>query len=212
MAVRVDWNLASSWADYYGAGSSAGRVGYGRVWATDDGRVPLDSGDLARRADALEARGIGTTDRIIVVGCGFGFLIEVLAGRGYTNTFGIDSSSDIESKKGVEASGDIVLVSEEMNGTGRVKAVLRQQTGDDEFDWIVTESVMESYDDSDVQVICNVCEGGLYNTHTFANIIHMVFEPPWPKFPGVFNEKTLAEWKAMRPAHTWVSLDTFEVL
>ena len=216
MASRVDWNLRANWDLFYGQTDSAtGAVaGYGRDWATDFGRHGLDEPgtSLNVRADRLLAGfAIVPADRILIVGSGFGFLIEVLKGRGFPNVWGIDSSSDIESRKGVEASGDTVLISEEMSGVGRIKNIMRQQTGGDEFGWIITESVLESWDDSDNTTLLNVIEGGLSTSADHA--VHLVSEPPFAAdVAGVLNEKTLAGWKATRPAHSFMSLDTGQVL
>lgn len=227
---RVVWNTQADFDNWYNvrvrnpAHPQFGqRVGYGRIYAEvfrDPGALGVLS-EYEHRANLIEqsapAPGLVATDRILIVGCGFGYLIEALKDRGYPLTFGIDSSSDIESRKGVEARGDVVLVSEDMNGTGRTKNQLRQNTGDDEFDWIVTETMLESYDDAEIQTILNVIEGGLYAQHSFDHALHLVMDVRDPARPDdsidpAFNQKTLAEWNAMRPAHTWISISSGEVL
>ena len=80
---------------------------------------------------------------------------------------------------------------------------LTQITGSNQFDWIVTESVLESYDDgAEMDEILDVAELGLFDGLPLSNIIHMVY--PLPGIGIQFNRKTMFDWRAIRDEHSWV--------
>lgn len=212
---RIDWSQASAWDTYYGATVNGQRVSYGRDWAymEADGFTPEQSG-TAQRRDFLIANampGLTQADRILIGGCGFGYLIDRFHAAGYPNVWGIDNSTHIENNKNAQAVGDTVWVNDTFTGGGRLLNKLRQLTGDDTFDWIITESVLESYNDNEIAPLLNACETVLASGRPLSAIIHYVFVPPFsPAAQGVFNEKTIDQWNAVRPSHTWVS-DTGQV-
>lgn len=194
----VDWSDGTAWHAYYQG--SDGTTGYGQ-------RLNRDA-IFGRRFRALTANfPIQPADRILVVGCAFGYLIERFHDNGYPNCWGIDSSADIAARRGTEARGSVLWVKDTMSGVGRVKNALRALTGDDVFDWVITEELLESYTDAEITTLLNVCEGALTPGTPQSHIIHIVAAaasypvPSWQWFPG--NWKTLADWNAMRPAHSW---------
>jgi hypothetical protein len=70
---------------------------------------------------------------------------------------------------------------------------------------------LESYDDAEIPALLSAAESVIAGTD-LSRIVHLVYEPPFaPEVSGILNEKTLAQWKAMAPAHTWMS-DSGEVL
>lgn len=140
--------------------------------------------------------------RILVVGCGFGFLIEVAHDAGYTNIWGLDNSHYISSKRGVEARGDVLMVDDDIRGEGRIKTALRTLTGDDTFGVIITEDVLTSYDIAEMPPIFAACEAGLATGNPASNIIHMVSEGP---INQPFTSLTLEEWQALAPTHSWIA-------
>ena len=94
MAARVDWNDPASFTFWYSSydPATASTVGYSRDFATGFGRHGLDEPGTSygRRADWLEAAfTIGATDRILVVGGGFGFLVGLLIIFGFFVGFGV---------------------------------------------------------------------------------------------------------------------------
>lgn len=146
---------------------------------------------------------MATGDRIIFAGCGLGFTIEPFIDAGFTEIWGLDSSSYIDSVKATESRGDVEIIDEEFKNSGQLNAKLIAVTGANNFKWIITESVLESYEDgSEMDEILDAAEVGLTNGEPLDQIIHMVYPPP-----GVglqFNQNSLAEWKALRPAHSFV--------
>lgn len=196
------WVTREDWLRFYRVTRPDGTeitFGDDRSWSIDN-----PENEIHRRADALMARGILPADRVIVLGCGpGGFLVEALKARGLTQCWGVDNSPWVTSRTGI-VSGDVILINADLASGQNFNSALRDATGASNFRWIVSESVWESYDDNDVTVGLNVCEGLRQAQTPMGNIIHLVYCPPFDE-PGVFNEKTMAQWKALRPTHTWIN-------
>ena len=198
----VPWDTREAWLRFYRVTKADGTVvtyGDDRTWSPDN-----PENEVWRRADALIARGITNPQRVVILGCGPGaFLVETLKLRGIVNVWGCDSSPWVESRKGIAAGGVLWLP---MDFTGNVANAFRDLTGGRNFDWVITESTLESYPDNEITVGLNACEGLRSPQTPMSQIVHLVFVPPFDE-PGVFNEKTMAEWKAMRPTHTWMNAE-----
>ncbi len=146
---------------------------------------------------------MATGDRIIFAGCGLGFTIEPFIDAGFTEIWGLDSSSYIDSIKATESRGDVEIIDEEFKNSGQLNAKLIAVTGANNFKWIITESVLEGYENgTDMDDILDAAEVGLTNGEPLDQIIHMVY--PSPGVGAQFNQNTLAQWKAIRPAHSFV--------
>lgn len=229
---RVSWDGEADWTAHYDVRvrnpdhpQYGQRVGYGRVYA-EVFRSPLVPGntEFTERRDHLIALGMAPTDRILVAGCAFGFLIEAFHDAGYDNVWGVEYSTHIENNRATESRGDVLFVEDDIRGGGRVRAALRNLTGDDEFDWIVSESVMESYDPgAEMDGLLNAAETVLTIGKPQSNIVHLVMdvmtdaegaarEPRDQWIDPAFSQFTLAEWNAIRPAHTWMSYVTWQAL
>lgn len=198
------------------------KIGYGRKWA---GRVegPFDDGltrfnrrvsRLATASDALFP--ISSTDRILIGGCGFGFLIDAFHDAGFLNVWGIDNSGHIATNRPTESRGSTLFVQDEFSGIGRVRNQLRALTGDDIFNWVISEGLVESYEDAELAPLADAAETFLDPAEGLENIINLVYAVIDPTNPDrslapVFNQKTIQEWKALRPTHSWVNLLNWEV-
>lgn len=202
------WSTREDWLKHYSMTYSDGTVvtmGDDRAWSIDN-----PENEIHRRADALIARGIQANDRVLVLGCGPGaFLVEALKVRGRVNCWGVDNSAWANSRGEVVGNG-VILINADLASGQSFNQTLRSVTGQQTFRWIITESLWESYDDADITVGLNVCEGLRSGGTPMANIIHIVFVPPFNE-PGLFNEKTMTQWKAMRPTHTWMNAEGYEV-
>lgn len=158
---------------------------------------------ITRAAQLTALFPIGLTDRIIMAGSGLGFTIEAFKDLGFANIWGIDNSTYINSIKGTEARGDVEIIDETFRNTPQLSVKLTQVTGSNQFDWIITESILESYDDgAEMDEILDVAELGLEDGLPLSNIIHMIF--PIPGIGIQFNQKTLFDWQAIRDTHTFV--------
>jgi hypothetical protein len=203
-----EWTTREHWLPHYQIVKSDGTVvtlGDDRSWSIDN-----PENEIHRRADALIARGIAATDRIVILGCGPGnFLTEAIKARGRANCWGVDNSPFANSRGQVQGSG-VILINADLASGQSFNQALNQATGSSNFRWIITESLWESYDNNEITVGLNVCEGLRQSQTPMTNIIHLVFTPPFNQ-PGLFNEKTMAQWKAMRSTHTWMNAEGYGV-
>jgi hypothetical protein len=54
-------------------------------------------------------------------------------------------------------------------------------------------------------------EQGLYTTATdLSKAVHLVSEGPFSSW-APYVSLTIDQWKAVRPAHTWISLNTWQI-
>lgn len=128
-------------------------------------------------------------DDIIVVGCGLGLLCETAIDMGYVNCVGMDSSPYIHDLWGEEA-GQVILIEQDV----------REATTERAYDWVITEDVLTGYNPDEVDPVLDGCER---IAKVPSQVVHMVTEPP---ISLAFTALPLDDWKALRPAHTWVSL------
>lgn len=175
-----------------------------------------------------------TSDRILVAGSAFGFLIEVAKADGFTFTGGIDSSPWVVGKPDIAQ--DTVWLADDFTKGPQIRNALRTLQRDlglpgnrrnGLWDWLITEAVVESYSDAELTAPLNqngvlaACEAAMDHTDYF-KIVHLLM--PIPSAPEAqtralndaywnrFNQKTLADWHALAPAHTWVNMMTGEVM
>jgi SAM-dependent methyltransferase len=215
--VAADWNDPTLWAALYRNQDDDGTfIGYGRRYAEiqDGNRSNTNLGAFeARWANLVSTFGILTTDRVLIAGCAYGFLIEVANDAGYNLVWGIDSSSHIASNRAIESRGDVLFVEDDIRGGGRVRAALRSLTGDDIFDWIISEDVVPGYTVAELPPLLDAAEAVLAPGKPDSNIVHLItILVPGKSGDSSQTWLTLAEWNAVRPAHSWVDIRTFEVL
>lgn len=225
--MAVDWNLEATWRKWYSdvvrapLPNARTRVTYGRLywrnWLWDvvgpDGTppdYPLNESRL--RVERLLANWpILTTSRILVLGAGFGFLPETFRQKGYANAWGVDNSVFIQGAITSEAHPSMLTPSVQvLNRDFRVNDrqmgnALTNLTGASTFDYVITESVVESYTAAERTAVLDAAASYLATGRPLGNIIHVVF-PGWDASgdggsPGL----TLDQWVATRPAHSWAS-------
>lgn len=222
---RVDWDTEVEWDRFYGHG---GASGYSRDWATAGGSHPLDGlnwkgqeNHYAQLATAYAAQGIGATDRILIVGSGLGFTIEILNARGFSNIVGVEKSPAVRGHADWDGSQVSVAADFSQASGAQVRNAIRSAFGSLGFsgnqrdpEWVITEAVLESYDDADVTTLLGAAEAVVDGPDS--QIIHAVMTldaGPWTgPDAGVFNEKMGADWKALAPTHTWISYEHPEVV
>lgn len=249
--MPINWN-ATAYADHY-----AGRI----RWADATDPIPNDAGqrmgvtfaydsDFARYAargptpywyymqivkkivDALTSLGLANSSRIIIVGCGLGYLIYCFRKASfypdllvsYPNIYGIDDSAYIATKWDSERLGDEDYVNADwtLNNTSPVQTALSGMTGGFyDFDFVINH-VTESYDpvvDSvELAAMFAACETGLVGID-FRRIIHIVDNALQPGETG--NEEyyqtlrdyntnlmTLSDWSLEKPTHSWIDART----
>lgn len=230
---RVSWDSAAAWSAYYQRLLPDGRtLGYGREFYDSaltpdywpEAVLPLDqrhSGLLLydhRWWRLTQVLGITPSDRVLVGGCGFGYLMAAARAAGYPLTWGLDSSTWIDGNGPTEAIDSTLWVRGDFRGGGAVRNALRQLTGDDQFDWVITESVLESYVPApppeqgapgpqdpakEMWDILQACELSLLSSD-LSRCVHLVHQGP--RLSSAFTVLTIDEWQSVRPAHTWIGV------
>lgn len=181
---------------------------------------------------------IPTDANLLFVGAGFGFMAEAARAAGWASIGCIDDSNWIEAHAGdlawrhdgaiwVQDTPNAIEVIHKLplSATNPIKNAMKPVFGTPtgEPDWVITEFMLASLTDptdplfdagegdaDDVTPALDDCDALLAPGGT---VLHLVTTAPSAKPP--FNVKTLAEWKALRPAHRFappqLSRD-FEVL
>lgn len=183
------------------------KISYGRLAA---GRMtgPYDD-DLTefttRVASLTRLFGIQAVDRIMVAGCGLGYLLEAFKAAGCANCWGLDDSAYVDtSKTGESDDPDAIMSNADIKNVGQLTDDLIQETGGSDFTWVISESVLEGYDDGlEMASVLDNLEVLLEKNKSKLNIIHMIVTIEASVDP-MFNQKTLAAWKAVRPTHSWL--------
>lgn len=187
------------------------------------------------RTERLVANlGITPGQRILVLGCGFGFLPETFIwwkqqngltlAQAQAQIAGIDNSTFISAGLAgavhSSMSGKVITRSLlEGSANTQMRNQIRQSAGGSEFfDWVITESVIESYTDAERAAFITACESYQRltgsTTKNLARVVHVVFEddpvrwgsPGWNPVPdGGAPNRTLEAWAQTRPQNTWVS-------
>lgn len=225
----LDWNLAETWAAQYRwkvrtnnhpSVANGTQLGYGRVFA-ELFYMPHDPSQLdfyIQRVSAILGNTPLTPGKsALVVGCGFGYLIEVLIDLGGNQIWGTDTSTWIHSNKANNAYGttpemrlDVQSVVANINILD-VDAADQFKTfgvpGTGKFNWIITEQVISGFaTDNDINAFlaaCDVLQTGQ------GGIVHLV--TPGAN-PTDYNSKSLAAWATYNTSHYWIDIATFDSL
>lgn len=199
---------AQSWRSYYDNGSN----GYGTWLRSGQMKRPdrLVNGPLYDSGGGVVTPhpfSFAPADRILIVGCGAGYSIEGFRMLGFPNTWGLDYSSVLEASTGIITPGiESQIAWVNVAAGGQAKARLRNVTGDDIFDWVISEDVLPCYDTgAEMDGLLDAAESVLTGSD-LSQIIHMVTPllPDNTQDPD-FLWLSLDDWKAVRPTHSWVS-------
>jgi SAM-dependent methyltransferase len=171
-----------------------------------------DSWAFGTRKDWLTGYGLDNNANVLVIGCGFGFLIEELAAAGITDVYGLDPGPFYwDAAQAAEWDVSVkARVAQDWVGSGTEKASLNALgvTGQAKFTFVVDEDAVPMHSDAELPAFIAGCEARLQG-NARGRIVHLVTTvgPYGPENQAV-NWKTLAEWKAVEPAHTWVDINT----
>lgn len=168
---------------------------------------------IARRDKLISLFNLQITDRIVVVGCAFGFLIEVFHDAGYLNVWGVENSPWIIANRATQTRADVLFVEDDIRGGNRMVNALKRLTGGNGYDYVITEDVINSYTDAEVGDIFAGCESLLASGKPSGNIIHLVTVTQTGRTQDTAVVwRRLDEWKTRRGAHTFIASGTFERL
>ena len=190
-----------------------------------------------RAAKFISILGITQADRILIVGCGFGWTVEAFAELGYTvvgadvsayinNNLAIDEATDIraaiqavgldpDTGEGLQhfnrLYGDGVrtraIVLNEDSKNNRSRNAIRRELGGDP-----TIAISEDLVTSLTDVECASLQSDIAAYGAGINIAHYMTELANPNPPFNFNSKTLEQWKLIFPASTVIAAGSYRSL
>jgi hypothetical protein len=229
----ADWNSPATWEQAYsvrgglpdkqdselpiGAGFGE-QLSYldGRKYAlqlSDDGETGLSH--FRFRLQKLGASGAFTPSvNTLIVGCGFGWLVEAIVDLGSNAVWGTDISTLIQASiadPGVAVRADIqpLILNVNILDANAAQQFKNAGAGNNsgKFSNVVTEHVLEDWPIGDMATILDACDALLAPGQS--NVFHLVaasdavgsdqFDPQI-----VVNQLTLAEWVSIRPSHFWI--------
>lgn len=196
----VDWDDAAPWVEHYGArkleasGRRGVRVSYGAEWDRSfaAGGFSALKWRLLRRSLALVSR-----SRVLVVGCGFGYLVEAARAGGML-AWGLDSSAWIHANKGAEAPASVEIIGADVESVR--PADLEAATGSATFDEVITENMLESYSAADLPAILDACDRMVSAGGRVSHLVQVNAASP-------FRSLGLSEWRAERLGHSFVAIE-----
>jgi 2-polyprenyl-3-methyl-5-hydroxy-6-metoxy-1,4-benzoquinol methylase len=151
---------------------------------------------------------IGRSQRILVVGCGFGYLVEAMMDLNYHNVFGMDNSAWIVENRHTESRPDVPILEIGILDEGLIPH-LANRTGPGKFDWVIDEHLLEGYLDEQHPPLIEAMSELVARPQA---VIHMI-QPLSEGKTGspTMNWKTLDEWAAIAPMDRWIAPDRNEV-
>jgi hypothetical protein len=168
----------------------------------------------------LEALGLNSTHRVLIIGSAFGYLIHAFrhaahpkfnaASQNYPNVWGIDGSAYIANRFADEqldldgSTDGTTTVFRAFVNTAQVRNALTSLTGANTFHVIISEEVIESLTNAELLTFATDCESRL-NSTVFRRIIHVVTPNLQDNVGFGMRSLSLDAWAALRPSHTFVS-------
>lgn len=168
----------------------------------------------------LEALGLNSTHRVLIIGSGFGYLIHAFrhaahpsfqaANVNYPNVWGIDGSTHIANRFASEqldldgATDGTTTIFRTFANNAATRNALTNLTGGNTFHVIITEEVIESLTNAELLTLANGCETRL-NSTTFRRILHIVTPNLADSANLGLRSLSLDGWSALRPTHTFIS-------
>jgi len=179
---------------------------------------------------------VSGAQRILVVGCGMGLLVNAINNIGFATAAGIDASADVVPFWGANPTRfrqrDIRANRTNSLTTQDMRAMLNNQT---DVQWVITESVLECYQPAEQAAIQTACESWLARGTPTSHVVHLVYDgvdmtrwpsgrvdpttatgyATWSAPPGELGvamanpgcpPRTIAEWQASRTGHTFLSI------
>jgi SAM-dependent methyltransferase len=236
--MMADWNLRTTWESAYrirgGRPNKQDSIlatgeGYGQILSYLDGRVfAVQASDdglpglsvFRRNLQQLGAVPAFTpaTD-VLVVGCGFGWILEVMMDAGSNSAWGADISSIIHAEMAnanvpAEVSARVLNV-DITDPTAKAQFIAAGAgTNKGEFRWVVTEQLIDVMETAEIASFLDACDD--LRTPGQGGVAHLVAAqdaiPPGSSDPDlILQQLTLAEFVALRPSHWWVDAVTGDI-
>lgn len=228
----ADWNDPATWASAYrmrggqpnkADSELATGAGFGETLSYLDGRKYAlqlsDDGEpgLAHfrfRLQKLGAGGFSPAAETLIIGCGFGWLLEVIVDAGSNAVWGTDIGMPIQAgitDPNVTVRADIqpLILNINILDVNAAQQFKLAGAGNNsgKFRNVVTEHLLEDWPIGDINTILDACDA--LRAPGQSQVYHLVTAqdaiPPGASDPAiVVNQFTLAEWAALRPEHYWI--------
>lgn len=167
-------------------------ISYSRDFFETNGMFEL------RAKNVIQAINLPKGSSVLVVGCALGFIMVELGALGM-NSVGIDNSQYIQSMKNKPNEKINYSIHNVSITAVNFNQILNRASDITEFDCVITEDVLTSY--SEYTSILQNCESVLKSGKPKTNIVHIVATDVGAPFAA----KTLTQWKAVEPQHTWLN-------
>jgi hypothetical protein len=161
-------------------------------------RSVIFQGLQIRAALLVNVLGLDATDRVVIFGCGFGWLDEALRALGI-DAVGTDPSAYIQSAwtDGTgETGSDKKPLDERGHNNGSRQAIRREFAGNNDPTHVVSEDVLTSLSDAE---ILDLAQWDSFTDAEIVHITHTIEDDPrgqaQAEFP-LWNWKTMADWRA----------------
>lgn len=212
--MAIDWNSAKTWEALYQMRirdpghpkhgeivKGMNRLMAGRMQGPRDDSLTLFE---MRREGLIRMLDLLPMDRIVIIG-GL-YLVEVFEDIGFTSVVGLDPSIYVQDQMFPDSTDS--FVNRDVRDPD-APAELRSRTGDDKFKWVISEDIMTGYDDNEMASVLEAAEMYLAGGEPLTNIVHIVtsVDPDGRTGDSMVNWKSLVQWKAMRPDHTWIDMN-----
>lgn len=135
--------------------------------------------------------------KILVVGCGFGWLMEVMVDAGYTDVIGTDTSTLIQSLKSnpeTDVRPDIQRLILDVD-------ITKDTSGLGPFDVVITEHLLEDWSVNRLSKILDACESLLADG---GEVLHIITNIREGQETVILNKFDLDDWIAFQPMHYWL--------
>ena len=177
----AEYELDTEYATGHPSTRPAIKAGYDRS-------VLLAEAEL-RASKFVELLNLRTNQKILILGCGFGWTVEALNNLGFNNVVGVDTSPYIHSELSNQYQGTSDILTDEGNFKPQV---------------VITEHLVESYSDAELQT--------LLQKYASVTVIHLVMTTKHDPDRTDLNMKTLEQWKALFPDHQFIEEATWRLL
>ena len=163
---------------------------------------------FTNRASGITSLGVLTNHSILVVGSAYGNLIAELINAGISDVFGIEPGGLFwnPANDGEWVAGMKARTAQDWIGSGTEVASLTALpgvSGQARFNWIIDEDAAPAHTDAELPAFIAGLEARLQG-NARGRIVHLVTAEL--SGDSSQNWKTLEQWQAVAPDHTWVDV------
>jgi len=186
----IDWNTEATWNDLYQVQRDDGQPGW--VGFERAGMRHITS--LSNAAGIVAALNLNANSKILIVGAGYGWMANDIAGLTGATVCAVDTSTYIQTRKAQNA--DIEILNADVS-TGSGRSAIRQAlgiSGNSKASHAITEDIITCATDAE----CTQLSTYLHNLADVVVHWTTMLNQGHGQDPRL-NWKTVAQWKALLP-------------